>query len=165
MATTVFFAANRVLTGAPEDFGSYSAEVPTPTDAGAITYAAAFVEGTRLDDQASGTITGISNVQQGDFAPACKGDITAAGRNLLVFLHGFANSFEDGIKRAAFNREWFAQSGEPAADTTVIAFSWPSLGKLIALPPQMLPDDYRRDQSMAGQSGFHIASFFRRLQP
>ena len=50
-----------------------------------------------------------------------------------------------------------------AADTTVIAFSWPSLGKLITLP---FPDaDYRQDQTKAGQSGLQISSFFANLLP
>jgi esterase/lipase superfamily enzyme len=49
------------------------------------------------------------------------------------------------------------------ADTTVIAFSWPSLGRLLDL---LLPwSDYRRDQTFAGQSGLHIMSFFAGLQP
>jgi hypothetical protein len=67
----------------------------------------------------------------------------------------------NSIARAAYNREWFAASGANAADTTVIAFSWPSLGQLFAAPPHLLPDDYLRDQSKAGQSAFHIANFFR----
>lgn len=56
-------------------------------------------------------------------------------------------------------------SGVSAADTTIVAFSWPSLGQVIAAPPHLLPNDYLRDQSQAGRSGFHMASFFANLQP
>src|ERR1051326_1721302 len=67
------------------------------------------------------------------------------------------------IPRAAFNREWFAASRAAAADTTVVPFSWPSLGNLISFP---LPwEDYQKDQIMAGQSGLHLMSFFANLQP
>jgi esterase/lipase superfamily enzyme len=39
------------------------------------------------------------------------------------------------------------------------------LGQLIAAPPHLLPDDYLRDQTQAGRSGFHIASFLKAIQP
>ena len=68
------------------------------------------------------------------------------------------NTFEDGIMRAAFNREFLAASGQPSTDTTVIAFSWPSLGQIVSFP--VLDADYRHDQFMATQSGLHLMTFF-----
>jgi esterase/lipase superfamily enzyme len=163
MPTTVYFATNRAPTGPPEDWHSYGAGIVAPSDPAAITYAEAFVDNTNLTADTAGAIIAIQNVQKGSFSSSAIADLSAPGRNLLVFIHGFDNSFENAITRAAFNREWFAQSGVAAADTTVIAFSWPSLGQLIAFP---LPwEDYKKDQTMAGQSGFHLMSFFARLQP
>jgi len=105
----------------------------------------------------------IENVSTGRFSQSAMDDLSNPGRNLLIFVHGFDNSFEAGITRAAFNREWFAASGVAAANTTVVAFSWPSLGRLLDLP---LPwGDYQHDQIMAGQSGFHLMTFFANLQP
>ena len=78
-------------------------------------------------------------------------------------MHGFANSFENAITRAAFNREWFAGSQIAAADTTVVAFTWPSLGRLLSLPFPWA--DYQHDQMMAGQSALHLMSFFANLEP
>jgi esterase/lipase superfamily enzyme len=77
----------------------------------------------------------------------------------LVFIHGFDNSFVDAIKRAAFNREFYAASGVPEADTTILAFTWPSAGKLFASLPNPPDGAYLRDRDMSGQSGPHIASF------
>ena len=162
---TVYFATNRVAQGPTTDWHSYGAEIIPPTDASQITYAEAFVQGTDLTVEGSGTITAISHPQAGGFEAGVVQDIVGSGKNILVFIHGFANSFLNAIARAAYNREWFAASGANAADTTVIAFSWPSLGQLIAAPPHLLPDDYLRDQSQAGRSAFHIASFFANLQP
>jgi len=105
----------------------------------------------------------VLNSANGDFLPAVKNQILAKKKNLLIFIHGFANSFSDGIKRAAFNREWFAASGVAAADTTVIAFSWPSTGQVVALPPHMPTDDYFADQTRAGQSGLHLAHFLKNM--
>ncbi len=107
----------------------------------------------------------ISNPQTGGFQAGVAQDIVGSGKNILIFIHGFANSFLNSIARAAYNREWFAASGANAADTAIIAFSWPSLGQFIAAPPHLLPDDYLRDQAQASRSAFHIASFFANLQP
>jgi esterase/lipase superfamily enzyme len=162
---TVYFATNRVAQGPTSDWHSYGADIVAPTDSSLLTYATAFVEGTDLAIEGSGAITAISHAQAGGFDPDVSGDIIGSGSNLLIFIHGFANSFLNAITRAAHNREWFAASGVNAANTTVIAFTWPSLAQLIAAPPHLLPDDYLRDQSQASRSGFHIASFFANLQP
>jgi esterase/lipase superfamily enzyme len=159
MPTTVYFATNRALTGPASDWRSYGTGIVAPTDAGAITYATAFVDNTNLTADTAGAIQQIQDIQQGVFSAQAVADLSAPGRNLLVFIHGFDNA----ITRAAFNREWFAASGVGAADTTVVAFAWPSLGQLIAFP---LPwGDYKKDQTMAGQSGFHLMSFFTNLLP
>jgi esterase/lipase superfamily enzyme len=162
---TVYFATNRVAQGPTTDWHSYGADIIPPTDPSQIIYAEAFVQGADLAAEDSGTIAAISNPQAGGFQAGVAEDIIGSGKNILIFIHGFANSFLNSIARAAFNREWFAASGANAADTTVIAFSWPSLGQLIAAPPHLLPDDYLRDQSQAGRSAFHIANFFANLQP
>lgn len=162
---TVYFATNRVAQGPMTDWRSYGADIIPPTDPSQIIYAEAFVQGTDLAIEDSGTIAAISNPQASGFQTGVAQDIVGSGKNILVFIHGFANSFLNSIARAAYNREWFAASDANAADTTVIAFSWPSLGQLIAAPPHFLPDDYLRDQSQASRSAFHIASFFANLQP
>jgi esterase/lipase superfamily enzyme len=163
MLTTVYFATNRALTGPASDWRSYGTGIIAPTDAGAMTYATAFVDSTNLTADTTGAIQQIQNIARGGFSQSPVDDLSAPGRNLLLFIHGFDNSFENAITRAAFNREWFAASGVAAADTTVIAFSWPSLGHLISFP---LPwGDYKQDQMRAGQSAFHLMSFFAVLQP
>jgi len=163
MFTTVHFATNRALTGPANDWRSYGSTIVAPSDPTAMTYATAFVDNTNLTADTTGSIGVIQNVQQGGFSQAAIPDLSEPGRNLLVFVHGFDNSFENAITRAAFNREWLAQSGIVEADTSVVAFTWPSLGRLLSLP---LPwADYQRDQIMAGQSGLHLMSFFANLEP
>jgi len=163
MLTTVYFATNRARRGPPENWQSYTASIVAPSDPSAILYATAFVDNTDLTADKTGAITTIQNIGAGDFTEGVWGDLAAAGRNLLVFIHGFDNSFENAITRAAFNREWLSGSGLVAADTSVVAFTWPSLGKLISFPLPL--EDYRKDQIMAGQSGYHLMTFFSRLQP
>ena len=163
MPITVQFATNRVLTGPAEDVHSFSANITPPADPGATIYGTAFVSDASLTADTVGAVTTIQNIQPGDFSDSAKGDLSDPGRNLLVFIHGFDNSFENAITRAAFNTQWFARSGLPAADMAVVAFSWPSLGTLIGRP---LPGDaYRKDQMVAGQSGLPIMRFFANLLP
>src|SRR5205814_2903958 len=119
----VYFATNRKPDATlPLGFG---AEI-VQNQPQLITYAVADVEGTALDQEGSGAIVSITDRTPGTWSDAATKAIMAGGRNLLVFIHGFDNAFEDAIKRAAFNAEWFRASGVAAADTTVLAFSWPS---------------------------------------
>lgn len=154
--TTVYFATNRRPDpNAPSGFG---AEI-VANDEAKVTYAVADVTGIALPDENSGTIASIADKSAGMFSDAASQAIIGGGKNLLIFIHGFANSFEDAIKRAAFNREWFAAEGDTAGDTTVIAFTWPSAGELIAAPPNFPTEAYLADQTQAGKSGFHLAHF------
>jgi esterase/lipase superfamily enzyme len=121
------------------------------------------VEDANLTADTVGAIKSIQSISKGRFSPEAVEDLSNAGRNLLIFIHGFDNSFENAITRGAFNQQWFAQSGLPGANTTVIAFSWPSLGKLLSFPVPWA--DYMHDQTVAGQCGPHIMSFFANLEP
>jgi esterase/lipase superfamily enzyme len=159
--TTVFFATNRKPD--PTKPGRYGAEIVDPTDPGKVLYAVIPVTGVDLSKEASGQLGAIIELSEGDFADSVRAELTTTGRNLLVFIHGFDNSFEDAIKRAAFNREWFAASGMADADTTVLAFTWPSAGETFASLPDLPQDAYLDDQAMAGQSDVHIAAFLHNV--
>jgi esterase/lipase superfamily enzyme len=163
MPTTVYFASNRILTGNPEVVASYGPNIQPPSVSTGITYGTAFVDGINLATDQQGTITSIQNTNQGSFAANVIGDLSTPGRNLLVFVHGFDNTFEDAITRAAVNREFLAASGLAGTDTSVIAFSWPSLGQIVSFP--VLDADYRHDQNMARQSGIHMMTFLANLEP
>jgi esterase/lipase superfamily enzyme len=163
MSTTVYFASNRILTGSPETVASYGPNIQPPSVSTGITYGTAFVDGIDVAANQPGAIASIQNTNQGSFAANVTGDLAGAGRNLLVFIHGFDNTFEEAITRAAFNREFLAASGLPGTDTTVVAFSWPSLGQIVSFP--VLDADYRHDQAMARLSGVHLMTFFANLEP
>ncbi len=163
MATTVHFATNRILTGSADQWQSYGAGIVSPSDPTAMTYATAFVDDANLTADTTGAIRSIEDVSKGRFGQAAIDDLSAPGRNLLVFIHGFDNSFENAITRAAFNQQWLAQSGVAGADMAVIAFSWPSLGRLLGFPVPW--SDYLHDQTMAGQSGPHLMRFLANLLP
>ncbi len=151
--TTVFFATNRKAQG-----GGFGADIVGP-DPSLMTYGSILVSNIDLGNTDSGTMAPIADHQMGSFGADSRTAIVNSGQNLLVFIHGFDNSFDDAIKRAGFNRAWFADGGAPG-DTTVVAFTWPSLGQVLANNPTSLTSGYKTDQAQAGNSGFHIAKFF-----
>ena len=163
MTTTVYFATNRTVNHPQDRPGNYSFNIVSPMKPEEVTYATAFLDSANLTADTVGAIRSIQDINQGGFSQAAIDDLSTGGRNILVFIHGFANSFENAITRAAFNREWLAETGVDAADTTVVAFSWPSRGQVITPPFPSFA--YRWDQTTAGQSGFHLMSFFANLLP
>ena len=98
--TTVYFATNRKLD--PAAVGGYGADIVASLP-DAITYAVADVQGIVLGQEGSGRIAGITDKSPGTWSDAATAAVIGAKKNLLVFIHGFANTFEDAIKRAAFN--------------------------------------------------------------
>lgn len=185
MRSTVHFATNRQLQGDGSDAGHYAGEAGPAGQPGQVTHAVAFVEGTDLAQLETGRLARIESVAADDFSETVQADL-ASGRNLLIFIHGFANSFTDSITRAAFNREWLAASGIPAADCSVVAFSWPSRGvvvhpddvlggvalgpmtlalKLLGITASPLARAYLEDQAAAAASAADLISFLDRLRP
>jgi esterase/lipase superfamily enzyme len=153
---TVYFATNR-----KKESGRYRTN-SVPNDPAAAAYAVAEVRDVSLDDADAGNISSIHDENGGDFLQSVKDRIIGSGSNLLVFIHGADNSFEDAIKRAAFNREWFAASKASAANTSVIAFTWPSSDQFFSAS-KTTEEAYLEDQTQAGKSDFHIANFLRNI--
>ena len=164
MPTTVYFATNRVVTNAADAINGYEAVMVPPLQPQDITYGTAVVDGVDVSESARRGLCRRSTTWNREVFPKRRKTISRIpGRDLLVFIHGFDNTFSDAITRAAFNREWLAASQMPGTDTTVIAFSWPSLGKMISGP--ILAADYLADQHMAANSGLALMDIFANLQP
>ncbi|WP_431302228.1 alpha/beta fold hydrolase [Sediminicoccus sp. BL-A-41-H5] len=185
MHTTVFFATNRQLQGDGTSASHYAGETGPAGQPGRVTHAVAFVEGTDLARLEAGRLARIESVAADDFSDTVTADLSS-GRNLLIFVHGFANSFTDSLTRAAFNREFLAASGVAAADCSVVSFSWPSRGvvvdpddvlggialgpmtlalKLLGITASPLARAYFEDQAAAAASAADLVSFLDRLRP
>src|SRR5260370_16815407 len=136
---TVYFGTNGVPQGATTDWHRYRGDGLPPTDPSQIIYAEAFVEGTDLAVEGSGTITAISHPQTGGFETGVAQDVVRSGKNILVFIHGFANSFLNSIAPAAYNRQRIAPLGAKATATTCIPLAPPYFRPFFAPPPPPLP--------------------------
>ena len=133
-----------------------------PSDPNEVTYGTAFVNDANLTAHTIGPIISIQTIGQGHFSQSAIDDLSDPGRNLLVFIHGFVNSFENAITRAAFNQQWFAPRAlrmPRPASCFQLAFARQ------AYKPALPSAAYRRDQTTAGQSGLHIMTFFANLEP
>ena len=163
MTTTVYFATNRIANHPADRPENYTFFMTAPDNPLQVTYGTAFVDSAGLTADTVGAVRSLNDLQKGNFSQSAFDDLAEGGRNILVFVHGFANSFEDALTRAAFNREWLAASGVSDADTAVVTFSWPSRGQLLTVPFPTLP--YRSDQRMAGGSGLPLMRFLANLLP
>ena len=166
MRQKILFATNRTLTGTNGGLPQFN-DVPTLPGT-PISCAVATVDGSDPGDEDSGKITAMTALNPGGFAPADLQPVLDSNNDVLVFIHGAMNTFEDSITRAAYNLSWLAQTaveGGTARAYDLIAFSWP--GRTYDLSGIAAPinglEGYRHDQSSAAASAAHIAALFQLL--
>ncbi|WP_424812176.1 alpha/beta hydrolase [Roseococcus sp. YIM B11640] len=187
MATTVYFATNRARRGDGSLPIHYAGEDGPAGEPDQLSFGTAIVSPPNIDELKTGELMSLSSIAAEAFDQGVEAEIAQPGRNLIVFMHGFANSFTDSITRAAFNREWFAASGFAGSDCAIVGFSWPSQGKTVASgdiaggvatlflslailattghTESPLANAYRADQAAAKASAPAIISFLDRLRP
>ena len=95
MTTTVYFATNRFANHPADWHGSYTFGMVAPANPLQVTYGTAFVDSAGLTADTVGAIRSLNDLQKGGFSQAAFDDLAEGGRNILVFVHGFANSFDD----------------------------------------------------------------------
>jgi esterase/lipase superfamily enzyme len=163
--TNVYFATNRAP-AAPGPDGVPDFAV-NPATGSQTTYAVAEVD-VVSDDVDRGSITRIRDANVGQFSAKASAELTGSSKTILVFIHGMANSFKDGIKRAGYLQPWFAGEGIAGADATIVAFTWPS-DKYVISPhldatiPAWLTAAYKHDQTNAAASAGAVAGFVSEL--
>jgi len=160
MSQQILFATNRQRIadqpGGRPDFG----DNPLPQSVNGLVCASGTVEGVTTNDPASGKLTKISALQPGAFADADLAPLLASTKDILVFVHGAANSFDDAITRAAYNQAWLKAAALPGgkSELDMIAFTWPARSYFFA---NIVGDliDYRHDQAQATASAYHFCRF------
>jgi esterase/lipase superfamily enzyme len=156
----VLFATNRALVSADpvSPFGEGDVAANDTLFCGVAT-----VEAIDITASSSGRITRIDNLVQGNFQPEQHlARILSSPNDILVFVHGAANSFADSITRAAYNQTWLAASGLPNSTFDVIAFSWPATHYTIAnIPGDFF--DYKSDQHAAAKSAAQFGAFLNQV--
>jgi esterase/lipase superfamily enzyme len=155
----LFFATNR--NRLPDQNGRPAFGALAAPGAQGIAFGTCTVDNVNDRDPGGGTISALDVVNFGGIGPELRARILPdAGHDVLVFIHGAANTFGDAMQRAAFNTLWINQlAGRPV---TTIAFSWPAMHYNIGDIAGDLRD-YRADQAQAGASGAHFVEFLTAL--
>lgn len=68
-------------------------------------------------------------------------EMIADPADLLFFIHGFANTFDDALVKGAVLRRFYGGTAKKGKKLHVMVFSWPSDGKLVA-PANAYRSDY-----------------------
>ncbi len=157
-STKVYFATNRVASLGDYGFSDEIIAADAP-----LTWAVADVSGIDIANPDSGGVDRYAVESADKLAGMIRDDVVLGKRNLLIFVHGFDNSFDDAIERAAYVREFYAQSGVQGADCVVVTFTWPSSGLVLEKLPAPPQAAYLRDQAIAAQSGEHLATFLKAM--
>ena len=158
--TTVLFATSRELTGHTAGGSPYFNDVAT--DPPSLICASATVDKLDIFSPAKGKITAWTDLHTGGFAPNDIAAIANSGNDVLVFVHGSSNAFEDAIIRGAYNKAWLAMASDHGlkSDFDVVVFSWPSFSYPYWF---LLADfiDYKNDQKQAAASAPHFGLFLK----
>jgi esterase/lipase superfamily enzyme len=156
----VLFATNRTMASANPlaPFGEREVAAGDAVYCGLAT-----VEQININASSSGAITHIDNLVQGNFQQEQHlARIYSSPNDILVFVHGAANSFTDSITRAAYNQTWLAASGLPNSTFDVIAFSWPACSYTMAnIPGDYF--DYKSDRHAAESSAAQFGAFLNQM--
>ncbi|MCQ4162223.1 alpha/beta fold hydrolase [Roseomonas sp. GC11] len=183
MPVTVYYATSRASTGDSDPARAYADTLRPP---GELAWGTALVGDARLGRLETGPIQRLDMAQQPGIPLDHAEALLAEGGDLLIFLHGFANSFPDAITRAAFNAQWLASARAGGRTLSVLAFCWPSQGEVVdpgdvvlgalAAPLTLvlacsgktispLCNAYQDDRAMAKGSGAALHSFLDRIRP
>jgi esterase/lipase superfamily enzyme len=154
MAVSVYFATNRNPLRndqVPNNFGTdFNPD-------GEVVFGRATLQSVADESELGNSNLAIDQLNAGDFLPALKTAIAGGEDHLLITLHGFDYRFREAMMRAGYVGAWFAK-GRPAAASTIVAFSWPSLGSLTI-------DAYKKDYQSAAASGGAFRRFLLALIP
>jgi len=154
MANLVYFATNRNAIESPveNNFGTdFSPD-------GSVSFGRATLKSVKDESELGNANLSIDAVSTGGFQTPLRNEIVNNPSNhLLVYFHGFDYRFREVLMRAAFVGDWLSK-GKPSVRTTVLAFSWPSVGSLT-------PDAYRTDYRSAGLSGGAFHGFLKAILP
>lgn len=154
MPIPVYFATNRnpIDSAVPNNFG-------TDFDpSGGLSFGRATIGSVRDESEIGNSNLAIDEVAAGAFTATLRDAIVDDGeRHLLLYLHGFDYRFREALMRTAFLGDWYRR-GAPSVKSTLVAFTWPSLGSLSI-------DAYKTDYRNAGLSGGAFRRFLNTLMP
>lgn len=155
MAFPVYFGTNRnpIASAVPNNFGT-----DFNPDNGAVTFGRAVLQSVDDESEIGNSNLAVDSLSPTTFLPGLQSAIVNGDPNhLLIYLHGFDYRFREAAMRAGILGQWF-NSGPKKIASTMLAFTWPSLGSLSI-------DAYKTDYRSSGASGGAFRTFLQALVP
>ena len=154
---SVLFATNRRPGGVSNGITSFGDTAQDAKDPGLIC-GAVEVDDIEILSPSHGIINKMSKLTSGKFDDGAMNALADSKNDVLVFVHGTANAFEDAVTRAAYNKLWLGQAKLPGTNYDVIVFTWPSRAyEYWNLVEDFV--DYRHDQAQATDSAEQFGLF------
>jgi esterase/lipase superfamily enzyme len=160
MKTSVVFATSRTQAAAKVNgFPSFTKQAAAPPS---LICASATVDNIDIKSPAQGRIVAMSNLHTGGFDPTDLAPVVTSANDVLVFVHGAANSFEDAIVRAAYNKTWLSMAAGHGLNSNfdVVVFTWPAW-PYVYWNPFSDTSGYHHDQDQATASAAHFGLFLK----
>ncbi|HEX4860803.1 MAG TPA: alpha/beta hydrolase, partial [Rhizomicrobium sp.] len=165
-ATTasILFATNRKLAGKIDGIATFDDNVQDMTP-GSLFCGSVEVCDIDISSPDHGTIDKMSTLTTGGFDDGAIAAIASSKNDVLVFIHGASNSFEDAITRGAYNKLWLASAKLPGSNPNfdVVAFTWPARTYTYWHIFSDV-DGYRHDQQQATASAYHFSLFLKQVE-
>jgi esterase/lipase superfamily enzyme len=159
---SILFATNRRLAGTSNGIATFDDQVQDATEQGIICGA---VEVTGIDVQSPnhGVIDKMSKLTTGQFDDGAIQALARSSNDVLVFVHGASNTFEDALTRGAYNKVWLSRAKLTNCNFDIVAFTWPARAYAY-WDPFSDATDYRHDQQQATASAYHFGQFIKQVQ-
>jgi esterase/lipase superfamily enzyme len=163
-ATTasILFATNRKLAGRTDGIATFDDNVQDMTP-DALICGSVEVCDIDISSPDHGTIDKMSKLTTGGFDDGAIAALAQSKNDVLVFVHGASNSFEDAVTRGAYNKLWLASAKLANCNFDVVAFTWPSRTYTYWDISSDLTG-YRHDQQQATASADHFGLFLKQVE-
>jgi esterase/lipase superfamily enzyme len=156
--TTILFATNRRLAGEVNGIAKFD-----DTTQGDLFCGSAEVCDIDISSPDHGIINTMSRLTTGGFDQGALDALAHSTNDVLVFVHGASNDFEDAVTRGAYNKVWLGSAKIPDCNFDVVAFTWPA--KTYTYWDIFSDiDGYRHDQQQAAASALQFGLFLRQVE-
>ena len=160
--TSILFATNRKLLTETNGIATFGDVPQQPNDPG-ILCGAVEVCDIDISQPQHGLIDKMSALTSGGFDDGAIGALAQSKNDVLIFVHGASNTFEDAITRGAYNKLWLSAALGAGRAFDVVAFTWPTRTYDYVDPLSDLTG-YRHDQQQAQASAAQFGVFLGQVE-
>lgn len=122
---SILFATNRKLLTETNGIATFG-DVPQQANDPGIVCGSVEVCDIDISKPQHGLINTMSKLTTGGFDNGAIQALAQSKNDVLIFVHGASNSFEDAVTRGAYNKLWLGAALGTGKTFDVVAFTWPA---------------------------------------